>query len=50
MKKIIERLGKEIQECKKCSLWNTRNIPLVGDGNIEADIMFIGEVPGLVTA
>jgi len=46
MKKIdMQKLTKEIQECKKCFLWKTRNKPLIGDGNIDADIMFIGEAP-----
>lgn len=42
----MKKLTKEIKECKRCFLWKTRNIPLVGDGNVEADIMFIGEAPG----
>ncbi|KPK32944.1 MAG: hypothetical protein AMS24_02620 [Chlamydiae bacterium SM23_39] len=47
MKQIqMQKLMKEIQECKKCFLWKTRNIPLIGDGNIDANIMFIGEAPG----
>ncbi len=45
-KHLIEKLSKEIVECKKCSLHKTRNIPLVGDGNISSKIMFIGEAPG----
>ena len=32
--------------CKKCRLWETRTNVVVGDGNRNADIMFIGEGPG----
>lgn len=33
-------------ECKLCDLYNTRNNIVVGYGNPNADIMFIGEAPG----
>lgn len=45
-KKKFEILKREILDCKKCDLYKTRNKPLVGDGSIKADIMFIGESPG----
>lgn len=32
--------------CRKCKLWETRNHVVIGKGNREADIMFIGEGPG----
>lgn len=32
--------------CHKCRLWEMRNNVVIGDGNKEADIMFIGEGPG----
>lgn len=32
--------------CKKCRLWEMRTNVVIGDGNKEADIMFIGEGPG----
>lgn len=32
--------------CKKCRLWETRNHVVIGKGNKNADIMFIGEGPG----
>ena len=41
---------KEIKEaviaCKKCSLYKTRKYPVIGAGNHQADIMFVGEAPG----
>ncbi len=36
----------EVINCKKCSLWKTRNKPLVGDGSVDAEILVIGESPG----
>ena len=42
----MEALNLEIKNCKKCSLWETRNKPLVGDGSINAKILFVGESPG----
>ena len=32
--------------CKKCRLWETRHNVVIGKGNRNADIMFIGEGPG----
>lgn len=45
-KDLIEKLSKQIVECKKCDLYKTRNIPLVGDGSISSKVMLIGEAPG----
>lgn len=41
-----EELEGSIIECKKCKLCNNRTNIVFGDGNKEADIMFIGEGPG----
>lgn len=35
-----------VQNCRKCPLWETRTNTVFGDGNPEADLMFIGEGPG----
>ena len=32
--------------CQKCDLWRTRTNVVIGEGNKNADIMFIGEGPG----
>ena len=40
------KLTQEILNCKKCELWKTRTNPVVGEGNLNAQIMFIGEAPG----
>jgi len=34
------------QSCKLCPLWETRTNAVIGRGNRDADIMFIGEGPG----
>ena len=39
-------LQKEVSECRKCTLCNTRTQTVFGTGNVNADWMFIGEAPG----
>ena len=39
-------LEAECRDCRKCSLCETRTNTVFGDGNRNADIMFIGEAPG----
>ena len=41
-----EELEKSIQACKKCKLCSNRNNIVFGQGNKQADLMFIGEGPG----
>lgn len=41
-----EELKSSIQDCKKCKLCTNRNNIVFGQGNINADLMFIGEGPG----
>jgi len=36
----------EINNCKKCRLYKTRNKIVIGSGSINATIMIIGEAPG----
>ena len=57
MKRIEEDLRKiknEVLNCKKCSLHKervkNRFYPVVGEGNHQAKIMFVGEAPGLQEA
>ncbi len=42
----IEKIVDLVKNCKKCSLHTTRNNPVVGEGSLNAKIMFIGEAPG----
>jgi DNA polymerase len=39
-------LEREVRECEKCALCQTRTQTVFGVGNINADWMFIGEAPG----
>ena len=42
----LERLYKEAIACRACSLWQTRTHLVFGEGNPDAELMFIGEAPG----
>ena len=42
----LERVREELGECTRCGLCEARNRIVFGDGNPEADLMFIGEGPG----
>lgn len=41
-----EKLKQECNDCKRCSLWETRHNVVFGVGDPESEIMFIGEGPG----
>ncbi|MGE5328068.1 MAG: uracil-DNA glycosylase [Deltaproteobacteria bacterium] len=41
-----EQLISQCEACQKCSLSQTRKNVVVGEGNINAEIMFVGEAPG----
>ena len=43
----LKKIKDEIISCKKCSLYKTRIYPVIGEGNHRANIIFIGEAPGL---
>jgi len=42
----MEKIKEDILACKKCSLYKERNIPVIGQGDHNAKIIFIGEAPG----
>ena len=42
----IKKLEEEVRACKKCELWKTRINPVIGEGSLDAEIIFIGEAPG----
>lgn len=44
--KSWETLEGACYNCRKCRLWETRTNVVIGVGNREADILFIGEGPG----
>jgi uracil-DNA glycosylase family 4 len=39
-------LYKEVSNCRKCPLYETRTKAVFGAGNADADLMFVGEAPG----
>lgn len=42
----FEELEEKIKDCNKCKLCNNRNNIVLGTGNKQAKVMFIGEGPG----
>ncbi|MDD5455239.1 MAG: uracil-DNA glycosylase [Candidatus Ratteibacteria bacterium] len=42
----LDDIAKEVRTCKKCHLHKTRTNAVPGEGNSQAEIMFIGEAPG----
>ncbi|RUM58969.1 MAG: uracil-DNA glycosylase [Persephonella sp.] len=45
-KKLLEKINEEIQICEKCDLHKSRTNAVLGEGNIETRLMFVGEAPG----
>jgi DNA polymerase len=43
--KLVE-LYKQVQDCTRCPLHETRTKAVFGAGNADADLMFVGEAPG----
>lgn len=43
----MEKVKKEILDCKKCPLFKTRRNAVPGEGSLNAQILFCGEAPGL---
>jgi len=42
----LEELSQQVKDCKKCHLHEQRANAVPGEGNKNADILFIGEAPG----
>jgi len=42
----LVELFKEVSNCTKCPLYETRTKAVFGAGNADADLMFVGEAPG----
>ena len=42
----MEELSQQVSECNKCQLCKNRTQSVLGEGSIDASIMFIGEAPG----
>ncbi|MCD6528785.1 uracil-DNA glycosylase [Candidatus Bathyarchaeota archaeon] len=45
-KKLMEELIAEVNVCRKCRLWKHAKHAVPGEGNLDAQVMFIGEAPG----
>ncbi|MFQ6065008.1 MAG: type-4 uracil-DNA glycosylase [Candidatus Bathyarchaeia archaeon] len=43
---IMDEVASEVKACRKCGLWKKRRNAVPGEGNLDADVMFIGEAPG----
>ncbi len=39
-------LKEEIRNCQKCELYQSRTYPVIGSGNENSNLMFVGEAPG----
>jgi DNA polymerase len=42
----LEKVADEIAKCQRCPLYKTAKNPVAGEGNSEAELLFIGEAPG----
>ena len=42
----LDKIKTDIFDCKKCILYKERNIPVIGAGNENAEVIFVGEAPG----
>jgi DNA polymerase len=45
-KKELEKLNREIRNCKKCPLWKKRKNAVPGEGPADAKIILLGQAPG----
>lgn len=43
---LLDQTAQKVKNCQKCSLCKTATNPVPGNGDPEAEIMFIGEAPG----
>ncbi len=44
--KVLDKLNEKVKKCNKCVLAKTRTNTVFGEGDINTDLMFIGEAPG----
>ena len=42
----LDEINEEVKKCTKCDLCRSRTNTVFADGNIDAEVMFIGEGPG----
>ena len=46
MEKKLQKIKKQVTQCTKCELSNTRNNSVPGKGKFKSDVIFVGEAPG----
>ncbi len=46
IKETLEDIRRDLGDCRRCKLWSTRTNIVFGDGNPNAELMFVGEAPG----
>lgn len=44
--KNLKKIKDEVLSCRQCSLYQTRNLPVIGQGSHQAEIILVGEAPG----
>lgn len=42
----LEQIHADLGDCRRCKLWSTRKNLVFGEGNPNAELMFVGEGPG----
>src|SRR5262245_18449647 len=42
----LEDIRRDLGDCQRCKLWSTRTNIVFGEGNLKAELMFVGEGPG----
>ncbi len=42
----MEEIKRQVQNCRKCRLWETAKNGVVGEGPMDAAVMFVGQNPG----
>lgn len=42
----MKKLGEEVSKCQLCGLCEGRQNPVLGEGSLDATVIFIGEAPG----
>ena len=43
---MMQKLILDVKGCRDCDLHRTRNMPMVGDGSVDASVLVVGEAPG----
>jgi DNA polymerase len=46
MEQKLKKIKKQVTQCTKCELSETRNNSVPGKGNFKSDVIFVGEAPG----